>query len=168
MTSSVHRSLDDRTRIAKGICPSCRYDLSGLASAGKCPECGEVYSIKPEYWPDPKADVTIICREAGSPLPVVTIAAACIFLGFTGIEWIGKAGLMLSLVAGVWLLFKAPVVFFSIPNRYIPPASRSMNPLKNVRRLGPAPTLIAMLDLIVLAAIVVLWVFVWWTFPILR
>ena len=33
----------DRT-LREGFCPSCSYDLRGLATIGKCPECGTAYT----------------------------------------------------------------------------------------------------------------------------
>lgn len=41
VSAAAGRAVRQR-RIAKGLCPKCRYNLRGLPSAAACPECGSV------------------------------------------------------------------------------------------------------------------------------
>jgi hypothetical protein len=122
-------------------CPKCAYSLTGLPlPRGVCPECGAPYRV--------------VDAPAYPPLPV---DSALLRLGWPLI------GLILSIALGyvtggvllVGLLFFVPALFINTPimvimltRRHLPPQRRSRSFVVNVARLGVAPVVLMVLNVL--------------------
>ncbi len=132
-------------------CPNCWYDLSGLAEAGACPECGAAYTARTRIRVQPMPGQLNLALRLGWPLLGIIFSMVGMSLG----ESMMCAMFAISAAMILAVFVNTPVVLSVVIGRHIPPAERSRSLVVNIFRMGLLPVVVLLINgLLALGAVI--------------